>query len=74
MYRIFHIGLPIRFRKQQTSETHSYSFRTFKTFNTLVDTLVSLVDAEEVANDEIRTHDLTCEGNSVTKKLQSQHT
>ena len=29
-------------------------------------TLVKLVDAEDIANDKIRTHDLTLEGNSIT--------
>ena len=35
-------------------------------------TLVKLVDAEDIANDKIRTHDLTLEVNSVTNQLQSQ--
>ena len=36
------------------------------------DTLVKLVDAEDIANDEIRTHDLTYEVNNITKQLQTQ--
>ena len=35
-------------------------------------TLVKLVDAEDIANDKIRTHDLTLEVNNLTKQLQSQ--
>ena len=34
-------------------------------------TLVKLVDAENLANDKIRTHDLTLEVNSITNQLQS---
>ena len=36
-------------------------------------TLVKLVDAEDIANDIIRTHDLTLELNSITNQLQSQN-
>ena len=36
-------------------------------------TLVKLVDAEDIANDKIRTHDLTLEVNSITSQLQSQN-
>ena len=36
-------------------------------------TLVTLVDAEDMANDKTRTHDLTLEVNSVTNQLQSQN-
>ena len=36
-------------------------------------TLVKLVDAEDIANDKIRTHDLTLEVNSITNQLQSQN-
>ena len=35
-------------------------------------TLVKLVDAEDIANDKIRIHDLTLEINSITNQLQSQ--
>ena len=35
-------------------------------------TLVKLVDAEDIANDKIRTHDLTLEVNYITKQLQTQ--
>ena len=35
-------------------------------------TLVKLVDAEDMANDKIRTHDLTPEVNNITKQLQTQ--
>ena len=35
-------------------------------------TLVKLVDAEDIANDKIRTHDLTLEVDNLTKQLQSQ--
>ena len=35
-------------------------------------TLVKLVDAEDTANDKIRTHDLTLEVNIITKQLQTQ--
>ena len=35
-------------------------------------TLVQLVDAENIANDKIRTHDLTVEVNNITKQLQTQ--
>ena len=35
-------------------------------------TLVKLVDAEDTANDKIRTHDLTLEVNNFTKQLQTQ--
>ena len=35
-------------------------------------TLVKLVDAEDIANDKIRTHDLALEVNSITKKLHTQ--
>ena len=38
----------------------------------LFHTLVKLVDAEDIANDMIRTHDLTLEVNNVTKQLQTQ--
>ena len=34
-------------------------------------TLVKLVDAEDIANDKIRTHDLTLEVNSITNQLQT---
>ena len=34
--------------------------------------LVKLVDAEDIANDKIRTHDLTLEVNNITKQLQTQ--
>ena len=36
-------------------------------------TLVKLVDAEDIANDTIRTHELTVELNSITNQLQSQN-
>ena len=36
-------------------------------------TLVKLVDAEDIANDKVRTHDLTLEFNSITNQLQSQN-
>ena len=36
-------------------------------------TLVKLVDAEDIANDKIRTYDLTLEVNSITNQLQSQN-
>ena len=36
-------------------------------------TLVKLVDAEDIAKDKIRTHDLTLEVNSITNQLQSQN-
>ena len=35
-------------------------------------TLVKLVDAEDIANDKIRTHDLALEVNNITKQLQTQ--
>ena len=35
-------------------------------------TLVKFVDAEDIANDKIRTHDLTLEVNNITKQLQTQ--
>ena len=35
-------------------------------------TLVKLVDAEDIANDEIRTHDLALEINNITKQLNTQ--
>ena len=35
-------------------------------------TLVKLVDAEDIANDKIRTHDLAFEINSITKQLNTQ--
>ena len=35
-------------------------------------TLVKLVDAEDIANDKIRTHDLTLEVNNISKQLQTQ--
>ena len=35
-------------------------------------TLVKLVDAEDIANGTIRTHDLTLEVNNITKQLQTQ--
>ena len=35
-------------------------------------TLVKLVDDEDIANDKIRTHDLTLEVNNITKQLQTQ--
>ena len=35
-------------------------------------TLVKLVDAEDIANDKIRTHDLTLEVNVITKQIQTQ--
>ena len=35
-------------------------------------TLVKLVDAEDIANDKIRTHDLTLEVNNIAKQLQTQ--
>ena len=35
-------------------------------------TLIKLVDAEDIANDKIRTHDLTLEVNNITKQLQTQ--
>ena len=34
--------------------------------------LVKLVDAEDIANDKIRTHDLTLKVNNITKQLQTQ--
>ena len=33
---------------------------------------VKLVDAEDIANDKIRTHDLTLEVNNITIQLQTQ--
>ena len=38
----------------------------------LFHTLVKLVDAEDIANDKIRTHYLALEVNNITKKLQTQ--
>ena len=35
-------------------------------------TLVKLVDAEDIRNDKIRTHDLALELNNITNKLQTQ--
>ena len=35
-------------------------------------TLVKLLDAEDIANDKIRTHDLALEVNNITKQLQTQ--
>ena len=35
-------------------------------------TLVKIVDGEDIANDKIRTHDLTLEVNNITKQLQTQ--
>ena len=37
-------------------------------------TLVKLVDAEDIANDKIRTHDLALEINNITKQLNTQTT
>ena len=34
--------------------------------------MVKLVDAEDIANDQIRTHDLAREVNNITKQLQTQ--
>ena len=34
--------------------------------------LVKLVDAEDIANDKLRTHDLTLDINNITKQLQTQ--
>ena len=36
-------------------------------------TLVKLVDAEDIANDKIRTHDLALEVNNITKQLHTQN-
>ena len=36
-------------------------------------TRVKLVDAEDIANDKIRTHDLALEVNSITNQLYSQN-
>ena len=47
---------------------HLYCFRTFYPFHTRV----QLVDAEDIANDKIRTYDLTLEVNNITKQLQTQ--
>ena len=38
----------------------------------LFHTLVKLVDAEDIANDKIRTHDLALEINNITKQLNTQ--
>ena len=38
----------------------------------LFHTLVKLVDAEDIANDKIRTHDLALEVNNITKQLHTQ--
>ena len=35
-------------------------------------TLVKLVDAEDIANDKIRSHDLALEINNITKQLNTQ--
>ena len=35
-------------------------------------TLVKLVDAEDIANDKIRTHDLALKVNNITKQLHTQ--
>ena len=35
-------------------------------------TLVKFVDAEDIANDKIRTHDISLEVNNITKQLQTQ--
>ena len=35
-------------------------------------TLVKLVDAEDIANDKIRTHDLALEVNNITKQVYTQ--
>ena len=35
-------------------------------------TLVKLVDAEDIANDKVRTHDLALEVNNITIQLQTQ--
>ena len=35
-------------------------------------TLVKLVDAEDIANDKIRTHDLALEINNITKQFNTQ--
>ena len=35
-------------------------------------TLVKFVDAEDIANNKIRTHDLALEVNNITKQLQTQ--
>ena len=34
--------------------------------------LVKLIDAEDIANDKIRTHDLALEVNNITKQLKTQ--
>ena len=38
----------------------------------LFHTLVKLVDAEDIANDKIRTHNLALEVNNITKQLRTQ--
>ena len=38
----------------------------------LFHTLVKLVDAADIANDKIRTHDLALELNNITNQLQTQ--
>ena len=66
-----------RFCKQKTSKTYLYCFRTFSSnseeHSRTFQTLVKLVDAEDRANDKIRTYDLTFEINSITMHLQSQN-
>ena len=64
-------GLPKNFKdfanKRQVKHT-STVLEPSITFHTLV----KLVDAEDIANDKIRTHDLALEMNNITKQLNTQ--
>ena len=55
-----------------TSKTHFYCLRTFYSFSYIKNFTVKFVDAEDFANDKIRTHDLALEVNNITKKLHTQ--
>ena len=55
------------------SQRHVYYTSTVLESSIAFHTLVKLVDAEDIANDRIRTHDLTLEVNSDTNQLQSQY-
>ena len=67
---IFTIGLPKNLKdfanKRQVKHTS-----TVLEPSILFHTLVKLVDAEDIANDKIRTHDLALEVNNITKDTQT---
>ena len=69
--KVFTKGLPKNLKdfanKRQVKHT-STILEPFIPFHTLV----KLVDAEDIANDKIRTHDLALEVNNIEKQLQTQ--